>query len=112
MAIPGTAGAQSPNNATVNPDGSLLVDSVDGIYVFAPALNLSNGTLASANVSGIPLSSSFPGTAQGIPQQLAILVELRVMNTLLHSQLGDTRLDLEQMRADELYNVVPATGNI
>ena len=48
----------------------------------------------------------------GIPVNLALLIELRIMNTLILQQMGDTPLDITQMRADELYNVLPISGVI
>ena len=87
---------------TINSDTAALVDSEDGVPAIVPALNPVTGALSQAVVSGV----APPSTA--VPPMNAILVELRVISALLHFQLGATSLDLEQMRADELYNSTPA----
>jgi hypothetical protein len=96
-----TAGYGSPS---VNSDGAALVDTQDGIPAVVPQLNPATGQKTAAAVTSI----ANPDTA--VPELNAILVELRVIAYLLYQINGDNQLDLEQMRSDELFNSLPATG--
>lgn len=89
----------------VQADQSLLVDTEDGVPVVGPTLAPASGNLVAAIINTI-----VPASNVGIPPLNAILIELRVIAALLHSQLGDTKLDLEQMRADELFNTTIGSG--
>lgn len=101
--VTSTAGGYGPSSPTQNPDGSQLVDTEDGVPAFVPLLSASGGLSLGQQ------SSLWQGQV-GVPIINAVLIELRVMNALLHSQLGDTKLDLQQMRADEFFNSSLATG--
>lgn len=93
-------------SATVQADGSLLVDTEDGIPVVGPAFVLPGGGLQAAVISPI-----VPGNI-GVPELNAVLIELRVITSLLLLQLGVQAPDVEQMRADELWNTTVGSGSI
>jgi hypothetical protein len=75
----------------------------NGVPVVVPAFSGQTGALAPGAVN----LAAAPALAN-VPVQVALLVELRVMNVLLNEQYA--RYDLQQMRADELANVLPATA--
>ena len=90
-------------------DGSWLVDTEDGVSVFVPSFGgVATGGLSGGQVSPVP---NWQQTG-GVPVLNAILVELRVMNMLLREQLGASPLDLNQMRADELFNIITTSGQV
>jgi hypothetical protein len=90
-------------------DGSLLVDTEDGVNSVVPSFATGGtGQLSPAAFDPRTLWSS----AGNVAPLNAILVELRVMNALLHFQLGATPLDLNQMRADEFLNSFYTTGQM
>ena len=107
----GNSGLPSPyglGQQTQN-DGSLLVDTEDGVNAVVPSFKTDgSGNLAPGTFDPRQTWQ----TIGGVSPLNAILVELRVMNALLHHQLGDTRMDLNQMRADEYNNQGYGTGQM
>ena len=107
---PPSAYAPTP---VVNSDGSLLVDTEDGTFAFVPGF--SAATIAGTGI-GLSQSNLNPyGTWQttgGVAALNALLVELRVANQLLLWQMGANAPDINQMRADELFNCTLGTGAI
>ena len=85
-------------------DGSIVTSDEDGFPTLGATLtptgaivqNIVPG-LASQNYIGFPISNS-------------ILVELRVLNSLLAASFGQNAPDLDQMRADEAFNSNPTSG--
>jgi hypothetical protein len=104
MAQAGVSTVGGYGNPVINNDGSMLVDTEDGIPVVGPTLNAVTGQLSAAVINpAVPANT-------GVPELNAILIELRVLTALVHAQLGATNLDLEQMRADELWNTTIGSG--
>ena len=90
------------------PDGSVLVADESGVPVLGPVINGASGT-AVQNIINAALGQGAVG-GSGVPVLNAILIEFRVQNNLLLYSLGATALDIEQMRADEAYNVSLSSG--
>ncbi len=99
--------AYSPS-PTVNSDGSLLVDTEDGTFAFVPGFSGNAGVLAQSNVNPYANWQQVGGVAA----LNAMLVELRVANQLLIWQMGANAPDLNQMRADELFNCTLGTAQV
>ena len=85
-------------------DGSLITSDEDGFPTLGATLTSTGGYAvnivpgaASQNYIGFPVANS-------------VLVELRVMNSLLALALGASAPDLDQMRADEAFNTNPTSG--
>jgi hypothetical protein len=91
----------------IQPSGSAagFTSDLDGFPVLVGSIAPATGALSAIQIDASTISS-----AGGMPAMNAILIELRVIAALLHTQLGATQLDLEQMRADEGYSQNPATG--
>lgn len=85
-------------------DGSVITSDEDGSPVLAPILT-STGSVIPNVTPGAPAQNLVGALIQN-----TILVELRVMNSLILYSLGATSLDLEQMRADEAYNISLTSG--
>jgi hypothetical protein len=86
-------------------DSSAIVSDESGVDALGPVLtstgsivqNIINAGVAGQNLQGVPILN-------------ALLIEIRIQNNLLISTLGATTLDLEQMRADEAYNISLISG--
>ena len=107
MAVFSTVGGYG--SGVINADGSALVDTEDGIPSVGPAL-VTTGANAGALAPAVVNSVVAPNT--GIPIFNSVLIEIRCLNNLLMLQLGASAPDLEQMRADELFNTIVGQGTI
>ena len=97
----------NPSN-TIDPTTGLsigLVDTMDGFPTLHPQFSASGALSAIVADPAAP-----PNFYAGMPMLNAMLCELRVISALLHSQLGATQLDLQNMRADEAWNTSILTG--
>lgn len=94
-------GIQGP----ANPDFVPFIDTVDGIPVVYPAVNGVTGQMSQFTID----PKTVVDTA-GLPPQNAIIVELRCITNLLAIYLGDRCPDLQQMRAEEIFNTMVPTG--
>jgi hypothetical protein len=97
--------------ATINSDGSLLVDTEDGTFAYVSGFTtamLAGGPSLLSQANQNPYANYL--TSGGVAAMNAMLVELRVLNALLIWQMGANAPDLNQMRADELYNSTIGTG--
>lgn len=92
-------------SGAIQPDGSLLVDTEEGQSVVAPVFTADG----SGNVTGATVSPSAPNLP-GMPIQNAILIELRLITSLLTDMLGDKAPDTRALRAELAFNILPATG--
>ncbi len=104
MAAPfSTVGGYGGNpSVVVDPStglSSALVDTADGFPVLYPALNPVSGGLTQFVLDPIPVAPSI-----GMPEINALIIELRVLNALIHMQMGPYAPDLQIMRADEAWN--------
>ena len=99
MALPPYSTVGGYGGPLILSDGASLSDTEDGVPAFVPAFNPTGpAALAQAIIS--PVQSAYGGT----PIQNALLVEIRVMNALIALQMGASAPDLEQMRANELFD--------
>ena len=112
MATPfSTVGGYGGNpSVTVDPATGLasgLVDTADGYPALYPSLTALGGGLTPFVINPIPINPSI-----GMPEINALLVELRMLNTPLREQMGDTKVsyDLQTMRADEFWNTLVTAG--
>jgi hypothetical protein len=88
-----------------NPDGTVFTDTVDGTPVVGPQFAQNGQSLIPA-ISNPTLASD----VAGISVQNAILIEWRILTALMAFQLGSACPDIEQMRADELWNTTIGQG--
>ncbi len=105
-----TVGGYGGNASLVTTPSGLsgfLDDVLDGFPTLHPQLSAGGGPL-----TAIVIDPSAIGPATGMPELNAILVELRVLNTLIREQMGISAgsYDLQTMRADEAWNTNIATG--
>lgn len=103
---PGPSG-YGPPATTVNPDLSGLVSDETGVPVLGPVLN--NAGVPIPNIINAASGQGVVG-GTGVPPLNALIIELRVLNSLILFGLGTQSLDLDQMRADEAYNVSLSSG--
>lgn len=103
---PGPTG-YGPTASPTNSDGIPFVDTTNGVSVLGPGFSGFAGALSS-----IALDPKTIQDTAGLPQQNAILIELRVITSLLLFQLGASAPDVEQMRADEYWNTSLSTGTL
>lgn len=106
MAQAGVSTVGGYGSPIIQQDGSMLVDTEDGVPILGPAFNLATGGLSAAVVNPIVPANS------GIPELNAILIELRLITRLLIANMGPLAEDVEQMRADELWNTTIGQGVI
>lgn len=106
MAQAGVSTVGGYGSPIIQQDGSMLVDTEDGVPVIGPQLNPATGALSPAVINPI-----IPG-GSGIPELNAILVELRLITRLLIANMGPLAEDPEQMRADELWNITIGQGTV
>ena len=90
-----------------NPDQSGLVSDETGVPVLGPVLQPNSNSIQ--NIINAATGQGIVG-GSGVPPLNAILIELRVLNSILLYSLGATPLDMDQMRADEAYNVSLSSG--
>jgi hypothetical protein len=98
----GFGGIQGPSN----PDGTVFVDTVDGVPAAGPAIVPSAAIPPPTFATAMVTPTSIVDTA-GVPPQNAMLIELRVIANLLLMMIGSppgATPDLTQMRADEFWN--------
>ncbi len=85
-------------------DGSLIVSDESGVDVLGPVLTANGAVIQNL------INAATGQNITGVPVLNALLIELRVLNNILLFQQGSTSLDLEQMRADEAYNISLLSG--
>ena len=85
-------------------DGSQITSDEDGF----PTLGATLTALGNYAVNIVPGAAS--QNYVGFPVNNSILVELRVLNSLLALSFGQNAPDLDQMRADEAFNSNPTSG--
>lgn len=108
-AFPTTAGY---GNGLINTDGAALVDTEESVPALGPSFGATpTGVLSPASVDPDPNSTAV-NAQPGVPAVNAVLIELRCITNLLMLQLGQQAPDIEQMRADELWNTTIGSGTI
>ena len=91
-----------------NPDGTVLIDTVDGMPALYPGLKADG----SGNLVPFVIDPKTVVDTAGLPSQNAIIVELRCITNLLAVYLGDKCPDLQLMRAEEIFNTMVSTGSV
>jgi hypothetical protein len=84
----------------------------DAVAVYNGLVGQINTLITSAGIVTAPqFADAFTGALSPaqFAAQILILVELRVQNNIALINLGNNATDLEQMRADELMNLVQTT---
>jgi hypothetical protein len=95
---------QATNVTTPSGNVGAFTDTWDGVPSLAPGLS------NQAGLTPIQIDPSLAPPGSGMPIMNAVLIELRVLNALLALQIGAAVPDLQQMRADEAWNINPQTG--
>ena len=102
---PGPTGF-GPAVGPANPDGTPFIDTVDFTPVLYPQQN-PTGVATPIAVNPVAVADT-----QGMPGGLALIVELRLLSYLINQQLGSAALDLDALRAMELFRITIGTGTV
>src|SRR4029077_8040014 len=110
---PGPTGF-GPTAGPTNVDQVSFVDTVDGTPVIVPSFNTSASPTTPPTFTRQVINPVAVADTVGTTSQNAMLVELRVLNRLLHMQIGANGgvEDLNQMRADEAWEMNLSTGGM
>ena len=102
---PGVTGF-GPAVGPANADGTPFIDTVD----FTPVLYPQQA--ASGPAQPVTINPVSVADTQGMPGGLALIIEMRLLNYLTNLQLGSAAIDLDALRANELFRITIGTGTV